>query len=160
MGRHQGWSRYPARQSHPSEPFGYGTPPPQAGPPAGPSGKVWLLAGLGVLVWSLLAWVGYGLADGILRWLASNVGTVVEGGRGLAGAAGVGKEVGAAIEAVQLAGVLGWLVSLLALVLKPAIVLAWGLGVLALLAAPLLLPRLLRFGLARRFGGHGSWGRH
>jgi hypothetical protein len=155
MGRHHGWSRLPRRQPHAQETHGYGAQAMQGGPPARPSRTAWLLAGLGALVWSLLAWLGYGLADGILRWLASSVGTVVEGGRGLAGAAGVGREVGAAIDAVQLSGVLGWLISLLAVVLKPAIVLVWGLGVAALLAAPVLLPRL-----AGRFGRHGGWNRH
>jgi len=113
-------------------------------PPRRPRPVFWLLALAALLAWSLVAWIAYGLADGVLGWLADGSGAAVEAGRGIAGAAGVGREVGAAIDGANLGGLLGQGFTLLRAIAKPAIVLIWLLGGIVILAAPLVVPRILR----------------
>jgi hypothetical protein len=113
-------------------------------PPAPRSG-VWIAVFVGIALWSLFAWFGYASADAVLDWLASNVGRVVEGGKDLAGAVGFGKEAGSLAERLNASGFLGQVIKLLHSIFKPLIVVVWGLGVLALLAAPLLAARVRRF---------------
>ena len=111
---------------------------------------VWGLVAIGLAVWSLLAWGAYGLADGLIGWGAANAGAAVEGGKDLATAAGVGKPVGQAVEALNLGGLAGQGLDLLRTLLGPVIIGVWAIGAAVTLAVPWLLSR---FGglLAGRF---------
>ncbi|WP_198672091.1 hypothetical protein [Pseudogemmobacter bohemicus] len=112
------------------------------------SGIILVVMMVGIVVWSLLAWVGYSLADPLLAWLGAAVLGVAEGGRGLAVAVG-GQPAGAAMDMVNAGGLAAQAMALLQLLVKPAIVLIWLLGIVALLALPFLLPLARR--LASRF---------
>lgn len=104
---------------------------------------------VGLVLWSLLAWVGYVLVDPILGWVASNAGLLVDGGKGLATATGAGKQVGTVVDNLDVSGFLGQAIALLRVVIKPAIIVLWAIGALALIAAPVILPRV-----GRLLGGH------
>lgn len=110
----------------------------------------WIVAIIGLAVWSLLAWIGYALADPVLGWVAANAGLLVDGGKNLANATGVGKEVGSVVDALDVSGLLGQAIALLRVVLKPVIVVAWAIGALALAAAPWVLPKIGRLLAAHR----------
>ena len=94
----------------------------------------------GLVLWSLLAWVGYALVDPALGWAATSSGALVDGGKGLATAVGAGKEVGAVVDKLNVSGAVGQTIAFLRVVLKPAIIVVWAIGALALLAAPMILP--------------------
>lgn len=110
----------------------------------------WIVVIIGLAVWSLFAWVVYAAIDPILGWVAANAGLLVDGGKDLAAAASGGKEVGSVVDSLGVSGFLGQAFSLLRLVIKPAIVVVWVIGALALAAAPWLLPRMGRLLAARR----------
>ncbi|MBO0134108.1 hypothetical protein G6L41_026500 (plasmid) [Agrobacterium tumefaciens] len=67
----------------------------QSGPPWQPTkaGRLvaWFDILIGLALRSLLAWIGYVSADGILNWIAGNAGAVIENGKTIAGR-GVGKD--------------------------------------------------------------------
>ncbi len=105
---------------------------------------------VGLVLWSLLAWVGYILVDPILGWVAANAGLLVDGGKGLATATGAGKEVGSVVDNLNVSGFLGQAIALLRVILKPAIIVLWVIGALALVAAPVILPRIGRMLGGRR----------
>lgn len=109
----------------------------------------WVVVMVGLVGWSLLAWVGYILVDPVLGWVASNGGVLLDSGKGLAVAAG-GKEVGNAVSGLDVSGLFGQLIALLQVILKPAIVVVWVLGALALFTVPWLLPRVGRLLSTRR----------
>jgi hypothetical protein len=92
---------------------------------------------IGLVVWTAIAWGAYALVDPLLGWVESSTGTLVESGKSLATTAGAGKEVGSLIETAG--GSSGKIIGWLRVLLKPVIVVVWALGVLALLAAPLIL---------------------
>ena len=96
---------------------------------------------VGLVLWSLLAWVGYVLVDPILGWVAGSAGLLVDGGKDIATATG-SKEIGTILDNLNVSGFLGQIIALLRVVLKPAIVVVWAIGALALIAAPMILPRL------------------
>lgn len=100
----------------------------------------WIVMLAGLAVWSLLAWIGYVLVDPILGWVAANAGLVLDSGKGLA--TGAGKEAASVLQSINTSGLLGQTIILLRAVLKPAIIVLWAIGALALLATPLMLPRL------------------
>lgn len=104
----------------------------------------------GLVVWSLLAWAGYALVDPVLGWIAVNAGLLVDGGKDLAAAAGAGKEVGSIVDNVNVSGFLGQAIALLLAVAKPAIIVLWAIGAFALIAAPMILPRVGRLLGGRR----------
>ncbi|WP_395672821.1 hypothetical protein [Inquilinus sp.] len=112
----------------------------------------WAVAAAAFALWSLLAWGAYGLADGLLGWGATNAGAVIDGGRNLASAAGVGRPVGQAADALGLEGLASGSLGLLRAVLAPAIIAVWAIGAVLLLAAPWLLSRFggMLSGLLRR----------
>lgn len=99
---------------------------------------------VGLVLWSLLAWVGYILVDPVLGWVASNAGLLVNGGKGLATAAGAGKEVGTVLDNLDVTGFLGQAIALLRVIIKPAIIALWAIGALVLIAAAAILPRIGR----------------
>lgn len=145
-GGHRGSGRVVSGHDAPGSFPGGGYPP--GSPSPRPRPVVWAAALVAVAVWSLLAWAAYDLAGDGLAWLGGNASALAQQGRGLAGAAGVGREFGAAVEGLNAAGVLGALRG----ILKPLIVVVWVAGAVALLAAPLLLARLA--------GQMGFRGRH
>lgn len=104
---------------------------------------------VGLVLWSLLAWVGYVLVDPILGWVAASVGLLVDGGKDIATATG-GKEVGIILDNLNVSGFLGQIIALLRVVLKPAIVVVWAIGALILTAAPFILPKIGRIFAGRR----------
>ncbi|MBI2719790.1 MAG: hypothetical protein HY245_11950 [Rhizobiales bacterium] len=103
---------------------------------------------VGLAAWSLVAWIGYALADPVLGWVVASAGLLVDAGKGLSTVTGIGKEVGGVVGNLDVSGLLGQAIALLRIVVKPAIVVFWAIGALALIAAPVILPR---FG--RLFGG-------
>lgn len=105
---------------------------------------------VGLVLWSLLALIGYALVDPVLGWIAASAGLLVDGAKGLATAAGAGKEVGGVVDNLNVSGFLGQAVALLRVVLKPAIIILWAIGALALIAAPVILPRIGRLLGGRR----------
>lgn len=114
---------------------------------------VWLLVTAALAVWSLLAWGAYGLADGLLGWSVANSGALIDSGRGLADAAGVGQPVGKAADALNLGGLAEQGLGLLQSLLGPAIIALWAIGAVLLLAAPWLLSRIGGLaGVSRRIG--------
>lgn len=106
----------------------------------GPAVVLAMLAG--VVVWTLVAWLGYVAVDPVMRWLAGSAGLLVDGGKAIAAVAGVGKEVGAVADGINTSGFIGQSLALIQAILKPLIVVGWGLGVIALIAAPLVLRRI------------------
>lgn len=105
---------------------------------------------VGLVVWSLLAWAAYVLVDPSLKWIAAGTGTLVESGKAVATATGVGKDVGSLAEGLNAGGLWDWILALLKVALKPAIIVLWAIGALALIAAPLVLPRVARLLAWRR----------
>jgi len=105
---------------------------------------------VGLMVWSAIALIGYVSIDNLLGWVATIAGNVVGSGKDIATAVGVGKEQVGAIEALNVSGILGQAIILLKIIAKPAIVILWGIGVIALLAAPLILSRVGRLFALRR----------
>lgn len=104
---------------------------------------------VGLVLWSLLAWMAYALVDPVLAWVAGSGGLLVDGGKGLATVTGAGKEVGSVLDNLNASGFWGQAIALLRVVLKPAVIILWALGALALIAAPVILPRISRL-LGRR----------
>jgi hypothetical protein len=101
----------------------------------------WIAVIAGLAVWSLLAWIGYALVDPVLAWVAVNAGLLVDSGKGLATATGVGKEVGSVVGNLNISGFLGQAIAFLRVVLKPAIIVVWAIGALAIFAMPLILSK-------------------
>lgn len=99
---------------------------------------------VGLVLWSLFAWIGYILVDPVLNWVALNAGVLLDTGKGLAAVTEGGKEVGAVVDNLNVSGLLGQAIALLRAVVKPAIVIVWAIGALALIAAPVILPRVGR----------------
>lgn len=112
-----------------------------------PKPVLWLAALVGLVLWTLLAWLAYVVADPVLGWIAASAGVLTDGAKGVAAVTGVGREVGALIDTINVTGITGQVIAWLAIVLKPAIVVVWAIGALVLIVAPLILP-----GLVRRFG--------
>lgn len=105
---------------------------------------------VGLLLWSLLAWIGFSLVDPVLGWLAVNIGLLVDSGEGLATSAGAGNVVGSILGDLNLSGFLGQVIALLQVLLKPAIVIVWAIGAFILVASPLILPKIGRLLAGRR----------
>lgn len=104
---------------------------------------------IGLVLWSLLAWIGYALVDPVLGWVASSAGLLVDGGKAIATATG-GKEVGSLIDTLNADGILGQVIALLRVVLKPIIVVVWAIGALLLVVAGFILPNIGRLMSGRR----------
>lgn len=113
-----------------------------------PIGRIVVLIGL--IVWSGIALVGYVSIDSLFGWAAAIAGNVIDSGKDIATAVGVGKEQVGAVEALNVSGILGQAIALLKIIAKPAIVILWGIGVIALLAAPLILSKVGRLFALRR----------
>lgn len=96
----------------------------------------------GLIVWSLLAWIGYSLADPVLNWVATSGGLLLDGGKELAGGTAVGKEVSNVVGNFNVGGFWAQTIALLQMVLKPAILVIWAIGAFALIAAPFILSRI------------------
>lgn len=102
-------------------------------------------AALVVLVmWTLLAWGGYSLVDGVLAWTSSNAGALVQSGRDAAAATGIGSEVVGVVGSVETSGLLGGFFTLVGAVLKPLVVVVWLVGAVLIMAAPRLVSLLTR----------------
>ena len=120
------------------------------GVPSGLPRKLPIAAALvGLVLWSLLAWVGYLLVDPILGWVAASVGLLVDGGKDIVSATG-GKEVGTILDNIYVSGFLGQIIALSRVVLKPTILVVWAIGALILVAAPFILPKIGRMFARRR----------
>lgn len=104
---------------------------PDLAPDVRPIGKakpiLWAIVIIGAVLWTLFAWIAYGLVDSLLGWTSANAGPLAS----TAGAGGIG-------------GLLGQLSGLVQSVAKPAVVIVWAIGILVLLAAPAILSRASR----------------
>jgi len=105
------------------------------------------LALVALVIWSLLAWLAYGLADGLIAWTSANAGAILQTGKDAVAVTGVGKEVAGALDVAQGAGFISGTLALIAVFLRPAVIVGWMIGAAVILAAPWLLSRLVR----RRF---------
>ncbi len=97
-----------------------------------------------LVVWTLLAWGGYSLVDGVLAWTSSNAGALVQTGRDAAAATGIGSEVVGVVGSAETSGMLGGFFALLSAVLKPLVVVIWLVGAVLIMAAPRLVSLLTR----------------
>ena len=77
-----------------------------------------------------------------LSWLATSGGAVLDAGKNAGSTLGMGKEVGPAIGTLKSTGIVDQGVSLLRIILKPAAVVFWMLGALAIVLLPKLLSML------------------
>lgn len=108
--------------------------------------------GLALAVWMLLAIGAWWLADPLLGWLGGAVRSLADAGTDVARWVGLGREAATIREIADVEGMAGWIIELLALILKPAIVVLWAIGAAGLIAAPAILARL-----GRRRRGHWHW---
>ncbi|WP_018427148.1 hypothetical protein [Hoeflea sp. 108] len=97
-----------------------------------------------LVVWTLLAWGGYSLVDGLLAWTSTNAGALVQTGRDAAAATGIGSEVVGVVGSAETSGLLGGFFMLLSAVLKPLVVVVWLVGAVLIMAAPRLVSLLTR----------------
>ncbi|WP_432284316.1 hypothetical protein SLT36_21345 [Aminobacter sp. BA135] len=97
-----------------------------------------------LVVWTLLAWGGYSLVDGVLAWTSSNAGALVQTGRDAAAATGIGSEVVGVVGSAETSGLLSGFFALLGAVLKPLVVVVWLVGAVLIMAAPRLVSLLTR----------------
>lgn len=93
-------------------------------------------------LWSALAFGAFLLVDPILAWFGGAVVPLADAGTEAARWFGLGREAATIRDVSNLEGMLAWVISALAIVLKPLIVLVWFIGILALFAAPAILSRL------------------
>lgn len=105
----------------------------QGGRPARP--LLWGFVLILMVGWSLLSGLGYMLADPVLSWLGAVATGVVQNGQGVAEAYG-GKAAGEAVKALDSSGVMGQILAAAQTILKPAIIVVWGLGMLLLATLP------------------------
>jgi len=97
-----------------------------------------------LVVWTLLAWGGYSLVDGVLAWTSTNAGALVQTGRDAAAATGIGSEVVGVVGSAETSGLLGGFFALVGAVLKPLVVVVWLIGAVLIMAAPRLVSLLTR----------------
>ncbi|BBD37126.1 hypothetical protein Amn_20060 [Aminobacter sp. Y103A] len=97
-----------------------------------------------LVVWTLLAWGGYSLVDGVLAWTSTNAGALVQTGRDAAAATGIGSEVVGVVGSAETSGLLGGFFALVGAVLKPLVVVVWLVGAVLIMAAPRLVSLLTR----------------
>ncbi len=102
----------------------------------GPPRRIPFVVILGaLLVWTLLAWGAWALVGPFLAWAGGMVAPVLDVGSAVGGAVGLGKEVGAVIEASRAEGIAQWLLGVLGWIARPAIVIIWIIGVGVILLA-------------------------
>ncbi len=97
---------------------------------------------IGIALWSALAFGAFVLVDPVLAWFGGAVGPLADAGTGAARWFGLGQQAAALCDVANVDGLAGGLIGLVRTVAKPAIVILWALGSLALLAAPAILSRL------------------
>lgn len=97
---------------------------------------------IGIALWSALAFGTFVLVDPVLAWFGGAVGPLADAGTGAARWFGLGREAAAVRDVTNVDGLAAWVISVLAIVLKPLIALIWFVGILALFAAPAILSRL------------------
>lgn len=102
----------------------------------------WAAVIAALTLWTLLAWFLYAVTDPVLGWLTASAGLVLESGKSVATEAGVGKEVGTVVDSLKTTGLIGQVIALLHLVLKPTIITVWALGAPVIIVAPLILRKL------------------
>lgn len=129
------------------------TTPPSAGRYAPRTLKpiFWVAAVVGLIVWSTVALIGYVSVDSLLGWAAANAGLAVDSGKKLVTAVGVGKEAVGVVDGLNVGGFLEQAISVLRVVAKPAIVVLWAIGAVALIAAPFILSKIGQRLPARRY---------
>ncbi|GLS32351.1 hypothetical protein SAMN04488498_11730 [Mesorhizobium albiziae] len=100
-----------------------------------------------LVIWSLIAWIAYGLADGLIAWTSTNAGAIMQTGKDAATATGLGKEIVGTFDVAQGSGFVAGFLNLIGAFLRPVVVIGWMIGAAVILAAPWLLSRLF----SRRF---------
>lgn len=88
----------------------------------------WSVAVVGLVAWSMFAALVYVLTEPVLSWIVANLGFLVTGGKVAATTAGAGKEAGVLLNNLDTIFLGGQVIALLRAVLKPAIIVVWGLG--------------------------------
>ncbi|PZR00075.1 MAG: hypothetical protein DI533_05550 [Cereibacter sphaeroides] len=101
--------------------------------------SIFVIAALAV--WTLLALGTWVVIDPLLAWAGVLVAPLLETGSAVGDAVGIGKEVGAVIDASGAESIAQWLLGVLSWLAKPAIVIVWALGVGAILLAQVILAR-------------------
>ena len=105
---------------------------------------VWILVGLAILVWSLLAWLLYSFTDPVLAWLATSLELVVNQGQDAARTLG-GAPAGDVLAALDTSRWAGQLLGMVKGAGKAAVVVVWLIGLLILAILPLGLSLIGRF---------------
>lgn len=95
------------------------------------------------VVWSGLIYLGYGLADVVLAWLASSGDSLIQTGKDAGAVLGVGKEAGALAENLNVSGLWQQLIGLLRMALAPLVFVLWAIGAILILVLPRILGRLI-----------------
>ncbi len=111
----------------------------------------WGVAVVGIGVLTLAAGIGFVLVDPLLNLLASLIGVAVTSGKDAATLFGAGDLAGIAIDAAKSTDLPSQILALLAVVLKPLIVIGWAIGVVLLLALPVIAGKLAE--ASRRYRG-------
>ncbi|MGO4450490.1 hypothetical protein AB4Y96_16345 [Phyllobacterium sp. TAF24] len=101
--------------------------------------RIWFLMAVAILIWSLLVVVLHGLANEFITWSITNSGVLADTGKGL-----VGKDIGSAVDALNLKGLSLSQLYFIQSILEPASVLLWAVGVVAIIAAPSLGARIIK----------------
>lgn len=114
---------------------------------------VWVLAGAALIVWSLLAWFAYEVADGVTGWLNTNSAPTLDSAKDLAALSSVGKDAALIFEKLGGPGLVAQGADLLRGIAKPVVVVIWVLGAVSLVLAPFVLSRLGGVLAASRRGG-------
>lgn len=119
-------------------------------PPARKRGGFSFISIAGVLIWTVFAYFGYVVIDIGLNWLSASGDAVLASGRDLGVLVGAGKEVGAMVDGVRSSGLLQQIVSLVRMLLIPAMLVIWFLGVIALMILPRIFGKVLSLVSSRR----------
>ncbi len=149
-GRHDRSYRYSYGRRYDRDPRMTDRPVDYDGPPRLPRKLPKAVVLVGLVLWSLFAWAGYALVDPVLGWIAASAGFLLDSGKDIATATGAGKELGVIVDGLNARGFMQQAITLLRVILKPAIVVVWAIGALILIAAPLILPKIARLIAARR----------
>lgn len=135
------------RRYRPPHVVGHGGPDRRGGDPRDdrPRLRIPGIVILGALVvWTLMAWGAWALVGPLLAWAGGMVAPVLNAGSAVGGALGLGKEVGAVIEATRAEGIAQWLLGVMEWLAKPAIALIWAIGAGVILLSRRLLSRLMQ----------------
>ncbi len=114
------------------------TPAHQTRPSANNGPGFWLVALVGLIIWTLLMWFAYYISDAVIVWISGNGPALAETGKSL-----IGKEATALLDVFKLDQVAGSGIGLLHSLLVPAFWIIWAIGAIAILFIRSVLARII-----------------